>query len=111
MLKENLAPLLAEIRANAPQLHIRVSYLNDPFEVAHPKIKELLEKGRFRNVLFNLDQCGHSSVRRGTLVDILRSRQAVEIFYTFSIASLLAFLSTDEPEALAAQLAHLGLRA
>lgn len=109
MLKENLAPPLAEIRANFPQLHITVRYLNDPFEVAYPKIRELLEKGRFRNALFNLDQCGHSSVHRETLVDILRSHQAVEISYTFSIASLLVFLRTDEPEALAAQLAHLDL--
>ncbi len=109
MLKENLAPLLAEIKASVPQLHIAVRYLNEPFEAVYPHIKALLEEGRFRSVLFNLDQCGHSRVHRGTLVNILRSHQAVEIFYTFSIGSLLAFLRTDEPVALAAQLAHLGL--
>ena len=109
ILKENLAPLLAEIKTHVPQLHIAVSYLNEPFEAAYPEIKALLEKGRFRSVLFNLDQCGHSRVHRGTLIDILRSHQAVEIFYTFSIGSLLAFLRTNEPAALAAQLAHLGL--
>ncbi|OYW34123.1 MAG: hypothetical protein B7Z41_03380 [Rhizobiales bacterium 12-66-7] len=109
MLKKNLAPLLAEVKENVPQLHVTPVYLSEPFETAYPKIKTLLEQGRFRSVVFNLDQCGHSRVRRRTLVDILRSYQRVEIFYTFSIGSLLAFLRASEPQALATQLAYIGL--
>ncbi len=109
MLKGNLAPLLAEIKENVSQLHITPAYLNEPFEAAYPNIKALLDGGRFRSVVFNLDQCGHSRVHRRTLVDILRSYQAAEIFYTFSIGSLLAFLRASEPQALASQLAHIGL--
>jgi len=108
MLKVNLAPLLVEVQENVPQLHVIPVYLNDPFEVAYPKIKSLLEEGRFRNVVFNLDQCGHSRVQRRTLASILRSHQATEVFYTFSIGSLLAFLRA-EPQAFTAQLAYLGL--
>lgn len=109
MLKGNLTPLLAEVKDNISHLHITPAYLSEPFETAYSKIKILLDQGRFRNVIFNLDQCGHSRVHRRTLVDILRSYQAAEIFYTFSIGSLLAFLRASEPQALAAQLAHIGL--
>jgi three-Cys-motif partner protein len=109
MLKSNLTPLLAEIKETVPQLHIEVAHLSEPFEAAYPKIKELINRGRFRNVVFNLDQCGHSRVKRNTLIDILRSYRGAEIFYTFAIGSLLAYLRASEPKALAAQLAHIGL--
>jgi three-Cys-motif partner protein len=103
-LKSNLAPLQAEISADVPRLHLRVEYLNLAFEEAYPQIKQLLEQGRYRNVLFNLDQCGHSKVRRATLVDIMRSYQSVEIFYTFAIQTLLTYLQTNDPVRLANQL-------
>jgi three-Cys-motif partner protein len=60
-------------------------------------------------VIFNLDQCGHSHVERNTILDIMHSYPAAEIFYTFVISSLLAFLQKDQPERLRAQLDHLGL--
>jgi hypothetical protein len=67
-----------------------------------------LQQGRYRNVLFNLDQCGHSHVERKTLVDIMRSFASAEIFYTFAIEPLLAFLRKSEPQLVAAQLGYLG---
>ena len=39
----------------------------------------------------------------------MHSYPAAEIFYTFVISSLLAFLQKDQPERLRAQLDHLGL--
>jgi hypothetical protein len=83
--------------------------LNEFFEAAYPHIKHLLEQGRYRSVIFNLDQCGHSHVERNTILDIMHSYPAAEIFYTFVISSLLAFLQKDQPERLRAQLDHLGL--
>lgn len=109
ILKSNIAPLLAEARDGAPKLHINVQYLNQPFEQAYPSIKELLRQGRYRSVLFNLDQYGHSHVDRTTLLDVMHSYPAAEVFYTFAIESLLAFLRASEPKALGAQLAHIGL--
>jgi three-Cys-motif partner protein len=109
LLKTNVAPMQADIVQNCLELHLRVEYLNYFFEVAYPEIKRLLERGRYRNVLFNLDQCGHSHVERKTILDIMRSYPAVEIFYTFVISSLLAFLHKSEPERLGAQLSHIGL--
>ncbi|MBN9508893.1 MAG: three-Cys-motif partner protein TcmP [Alphaproteobacteria bacterium] len=109
LLKTHVAPMQTEIAQACPKLHLRVEYLNEFFEAAYPKIKDFLEKGRYRSVLFNLDQCGHSHVERDTILDIMQSYPAAEIFYTFVISSLIAFLQKDQPERLRAQLSHLGL--
>ena len=110
ILKENVTPLHAEIKLNEKHLHLRVEYLNEPFEDAYSKIKRLLEVGRYRNVLFNLDQYGHSDVERNTLLDIMRSYPSAEIFYTFAIKALVSFLRKAEPNILATQLRHIGLQ-
>ena len=109
LLKTHVAPMQADTALNCPKLHLRVEYLNEFFEAAYPKIKSLLGQGRYRSVIFNLDQCGHSHVERETILDIMRSWPAAEIFYTFVITSLLAFLRKDQPERLRAQLDHLGI--
>lgn len=111
LLKTQVAPLQAEIATTCPKLHLRVEYLMMPFEEAYPTIKGFLEQGRYRSVLFNLDQCGHSHVDGNTILDIMNSFPAVEIFYTFVISSLLAFLQKRQPERLRAQLSHLDLGA
>ena len=109
LLKTHVAPMQVEIAQACPKLHLRVEYLNEFFEAAYPKIKDFLEQGRYRSVLFNLDQCGRSHVERDTILDIMQSYPAAEIFYTFVISSLIAFLQKDQPERLRAQLSHLGL--
>jgi three-Cys-motif partner protein len=109
LLKTQVAPIQVEASETCPKLHIRVEYLNKFFEAAYPDIKFLLAQGRYRSVIFNLDQCGHSHVERNTILDIMRSYPAAEIFYTFVISSLLAFLQKDQPERLRNQLDHLGL--
>lgn len=109
LLKTHAAPLLADIVQNCPKLHLHVEYMHDLFEVAYPKIKSLLTQGRYRSVLFNLDQYGDRHVERETIVDVMRSYPAAEIFYTFMIDSLLAFLQKNEPEQLRKRLDHLGL--
>ena len=109
LLKTNTAPLLTEIDHTCQRLHIHIEYLNDKFELAYPVIKRYLEQGRYRSVLFNLDQCGDSHVAKGTILDIMRSHPAAEIFYTFMIDSLLTFLQKNQPEQLWKRLGHLGL--
>ena len=109
LLKTHTVPLQADIEQTCPKLHLRIEYLNDFFETAYPKIKEFLEQGGYRSVLFNLDQCGDRHVERNTILDIMRSYPAAEIFYTFMIGSLLAFLQKNQPESLMARLNHLGL--
>lgn len=109
LLEANLAPRLIEVRQTCRQLHITVEPHNGPFEAMFPTIKESLLKGHFKNVLFNLDQCGHSHVERETILDIMRSFQGAEIFYTFVIDALLAFLRKTQPKRLRQQLDFLGL--
>ena len=109
LLKKHVTPLLLEIERTAPAIHVRAKYFCDQFEVAYRKIKEILTDGRYRNVMFNLDQSGHSHVDRSTIVDIMQSYPSAEIFYTFMIKSLMAFLQKTEPDRLQAQLGYLGL--
>lgn len=107
-LKANVAPVLAALREQADGLHIRVEYQNETFENVYPIIKQAIVR-RNSNVIFNLDQCGHSHVEQATLRDIMRSFVSAEVFYTFVVDSLLAFLRKSDPEALAAQLVHVGI--
>jgi three-Cys-motif partner protein len=79
VLKTHVAPMQAAARETCPKLHLRVEYLNEYFEAAYPKMKHLLEQGRYRSVIFNLDQCGHSHVERNTILDIMHSYPAAEI--------------------------------
>ncbi|HRO02449.1 MAG TPA: three-Cys-motif partner protein TcmP [Terricaulis sp.] len=107
LLKANCAPLVAAAKDECPALHLLTHFYVGEFERLYPSIKELVVRGRYRSVLYNLDQCGHSQVRRGTLVDIMRSLASAEIFLTFAIETLLAFLAKTEPERAKAQLRHL----
>lgn len=101
LLRENLAPVLAAAREQAPNLVIEEQYLSRKFEDAYPAVRQSLLDGRFRNVLVNLDQCGDKMVKITTLNDILRTfRTSGEIFLTFMIKSLLAFLQKSDPQAL-----------
>lgn len=109
LLKTQVAAVHAEIKESTSKLHLRIEYMNDAFETAYPKVKELLRLGRYRNVVFNLDQCGHSHVERKTLLDIMRSYPSAEIFYTFAIEALVSFLQKADPAALAKQLGYIGL--
>ena len=109
LLKKNVAPEQVNITQTCSKLHVRVEYLNEIFEGAYPKIKELLKQGRYKNVLFNLDQYGDSHVKRRAICDIIRSYPSAEIFFTFVIDALLAFLQQNEPEQLKARLDHLGV--
>jgi three-Cys-motif partner protein len=109
LLKNHVSPLLAAAKEEVPRLHLLIEYLNRPFDEAYPDIKQLLERGRYRSVVFNLDQCGHAHVERNTLADIMVSFASAEIFNTFAISSLLAFLRKADPKLLATQLRFLTL--
>jgi len=109
ILKSNVEPLLAVIKAEVPKLHVQVVYYQKPFEALYPEIKRLLDQGRYQNVLFNLDQYGYGDVEIMTLADISMSFASAECFYTFMISSLLSFLSKSNRELLARQLDFLGI--
>ncbi|WP_024516648.1 three-Cys-motif partner protein TcmP [Bradyrhizobium sp. Tv2a-2] len=111
LLKENVSSLEADIKENVRQLHLRIEYFNERFELAYAEIKDRLIRGRYSNVLFNLDQCGYSHVEFKTLADIMQSFASAEVFYTFVISSLLAFLRKDDARLLTERLRPLGVGA
>ena len=88
-LKQHCEPLVAAVKSTCPKLRLSAVYLSKGFEETYPAIKELIA-GRYRNVIFNLDQCGHAQVDIATLNDIMRSSPSAEIFYTFAINAVLA---------------------
>ncbi len=109
LLKSHVAPIQADVAETSPKLHLRIEYLNAAFEAAYPGIRGLLAQGRYRSVLFNLDQSGHSHVERDTILDIMNCYPAGEIFYTFAIESLVTFLPKGQRERLHARFRDLGL--
>jgi three-Cys-motif partner protein len=111
LLKKNVAPLIAHILQNVPRLHLRVEYRKEKFEVVYPEIKQMIENGNYKNVLFNLDQCGTSRVDIDTISDVIASFTSAEIFYTFGIQTLVTFLNQSDPSALAKKLAPFGVNA
>lgn len=111
VLKTHVTPQEVQARQEAPKLHLRVEFLNHPFQAAYPLIKDLLRRGGYGNVIFNLDQCGHSRVERETLLNVMRSFPRAEVIYTFMIEALLVFLQKADPERLRRQLGYLNLGA
>ena len=109
VLKSYTEPVLAAAREASPKLHLSVCYMSDTFEACYPAIKEMIFRGRYRNVLFNLDQCGHSKVEISTMADIMASTPSAEIFYTFAIQSLLTFLSRTNPKWMDSQVKSVGI--
>lgn len=109
LLQERCAPLLAEVRENVPTLHIAARYMNSAFENSYPAIQQLIAQGGYKSVLFNLDQYGYSQVTLPTLASIMRSTNSAEIFLTYAIQPLLAYLVKNDPKRLISQLKHLGL--
>lgn len=109
--KANIAGQLGAIHDDAPNLSVDVIFLEKDFETAYPQIKRLLsDRGFASNVLFNLDQCGHSQVQLNTISDILASYPAPEIILTFAIQALLAFLPKSDQAELEKRLKQYGVK-
>lgn len=109
-LQSNVAPVLAAIKDEVKELVIECKILSRPFEEVYPEIKTDLQNGNFRNVLFNLDQCGHKLVMRETIEDILNTFRSSEVFLTFMVQTLLTFLQKTDPDGLLRQLRHLNVK-
>jgi hypothetical protein len=56
LLRTHVAPMQAEVSQACPKLHLRVEILNEFFEGAYSTIKRMLEQGRYRSVILNLNQ-------------------------------------------------------
>lgn len=108
-LRQQVDPFIVKLREECPRLHPTVLYMSETFEGAYPVIKDQIARGRYPNVLYNLDQCGHSKVDTAQLADIMASTPSVEVFFTFAIQTLLTYLSRTDPERMATQIKALGV--
>lgn len=95
-LRQNTAGLIAQIKEETPRLHLKVAHYNRKFEELYPELKAEIGRGRYKNVLFNLDQYAYSDVSVGLLTDIMGTWASAEVFLTFAIETILAFLSPDQ---------------
>lgn len=111
LLRSHCEPLVAAIKDTPSKLHIRTQYFSAPFEDVYQEMKSVVVGGRYRSVIYNLDQYGHANVSVATVQDIMRTTQSTEVFYTFAIETLLTYLSDRDPELLLRQLRHLGITA
>lgn len=107
-LRTNIDPLLAETRESCTDLAITTMFFNQKFEPLYPSVKSEIERYGIRNVLFNLDQCGHIGVSLDTIRDIVTTYQSAEVFYTFACQSLISFLPKTDRELLKRYTEHLG---
>lgn len=109
LLKSHIDAILLNSKEVCPSLNLNVIYFNDIFVSSYPEIRNLILKGRYKSVIFNLDQCGYAAVDNLTLSEIMRTTPSTEIFHTFSIQSLMTFLSRTDPNLLEAQVRTLGI--
>lgn len=109
-LKEAVAPVLGGLLSEVPEVSLTVEYRNCAWnDLFHDAVRTLVAQN-FRNVIFNLDQYGHSTVPPAHLDVIMRSFASPEVFLTFAIQSWLAFLQTTSPEQLSRQLQRAGVQ-
>lgn len=104
LLQINCEPLVAALRDSCPTLHLSVVYSQGEFEHQYPAIRDRIAAEGFKSVLYNLDQCGYGAVSKATIIDIMRSSPATEVFFTFAVQTLLAYLN---PELVRERLRHL----
>ena len=95
LLKENVTPFLADIKATCPQLHVQMHYFSEDFDKIYTDLKTSLQSS-YGNVMFNLDQYGSKDVNREIIKDIFQTWKSAEAFLTFSIGTVLTYISMNK---------------
>lgn len=109
-LPEEVSPFIAASNEDGSYVTLTVEYHQGGFESLVDGFCNRIEKGRYRNVIYNLDQCGHSWVNRDTIARLVRSEKSVEVFLTYAVQSLITFLDRSNPEVVRQRLEYLDLR-
>lgn len=107
LLRAVMAPLEEKARSNSSGVALKTIFSIGEFEQVLPALISAVEAGRFYNVIYNLDQCGHSHVERSTILKLISSEKSVEIFYTYAIQALITYLNKSDPESVRHELSHL----
>jgi three-Cys-motif partner protein len=109
-LREAVAPFVAVSQEKGTNTALQVEFYQGEFEALVDEFRARVESGRYRNVIYNLDQCGHSRVYRETIARLVRSERSVEVFLTFAVETLITFLDRSNPEIIRRRLEYLNLR-
>lgn len=108
-LPEAIAPYEAASKEKASNVFLHVEIRHGEFETLVDEFSARVESGRYRNVIYNLDQCGHSRVNRSTIASLVRSEKSVEVFLTYAVEALITYLDRSNPEVVRRRLGHLSL--
>ena len=108
---EAVAPHEAAAREADSNVILLCKFYHGKFEALVDKFCTLIKSERYRNVIYNLDQCGHGQVDRATIFKLISSERSVEIFFTYAIKSLIAFLDQRNSQRNRNRLRYLDLRA
>ncbi len=109
-LREAVAPFVSSAQQESSHLALQIEFYQGEFEASVDEFSARVESGSYRNVIYNLDQCGHSHVKRGTINRLVRSKKSVELFLTYAVQSLITFLDQNDPETIRRRLEYLNLR-
>ena len=81
-LSATVAPVRAAAKEDGSHVTLDFEINQVEFEALVDQVVAKVKKRRFRNVIYNLDRCGHNHVRRETITRLVRSGRSVEVFYT-----------------------------
>ena len=109
LFQEAVAPYGAAAQEEGSNVNLIFKFYQCEFEASVDEFCNLIGNERYRNVIYNLDQCGHSHVNRTTITRLIGSANSVEIFLTYAVQSLITFLNRTDPEAVRNQLRYLDL--
>ena len=108
--QEAVAPYEAAAKEGDSNVNLSFKFYQCEFEASVNELCNLIRNKRYGNVIYNLDQCGHSHVNRMTIARLIGSANSVEIFLTYAVAALITFLSQTDPESVRSRLRYLDLR-
>lgn len=108
-LREAVAPYAAAAQETESNVTLSFKFYHGKFEALVDKFLTLIRNERYQNVIYNLDQCGHGQVNRATISRLINSERSVEIFFTYAIKTLIAFLDQHNLQRNRNQLQYLDL--
>ena len=109
-LKECMAPCKAKSMEPGSFVNLTIEFHTSDFESEVKNFINTIKNMGFRNVMYYLDQYGHSRVNVPTISNLLGSAKSVEVFLTYAIEALLTYLQTDNTDALVRGLRHLDIK-
>lgn len=108
LLRSNIAPLVHRAQQPGSGVELEARYECGKFEEMLPAFQAAIKSAKCGNIIYNLDQCGTSQVTLETINRLMSSEKSVELFYTYSIQSLLTYLNQADPGSVKRNLRHLG---